>query len=58
MHSTARYAGHCAARSKSAYFSLDFARTPAPDIQNMLSIMGKAQDAKIAETMLQQKTFF
>ena len=26
-----------------------------PDIQNMLSIMGKAQDAKIAETMLQQK---
>jgi len=29
-----------------------------PDIQNMLSIMGKAQDAKIAETMLQQKTVF
>ena len=58
MHSTARYAGNCAARSKSAYFSLDFARTPAPDIQNMLSIMGKAQDAKIAETMLQQKTVF
>jgi len=28
------------------------------DIQNMLSIMGKAQDAKIAETMLQQKTVF
>ena len=29
-----------------------------PDIQNMLSIIGKAQDAKIAETMLQQKTVF
>ena len=25
-----------------------------PDIQNMLSIMGKAQDAKIAETMVAQ----
>jgi len=30
----------------------------SPDIQNMLSIMSKAQDAKIAETMLQQKTVF
>jgi len=29
-----------------------------PDIQNMLSIIGKQQDAKIAETMLQQKTVF
>ena len=29
-----------------------------PDIQNVLSIMGKAQDAKIAKTMLQQKTVF
>ena len=29
-----------------------------PDIRNMLSIMGKVQDAKIAETMLQQKTVF
>jgi len=29
-----------------------------PEIQNTLSIMGKAQDAKIAETMLQQKTVF
>jgi len=29
-----------------------------PDIQSMPSIMGKAQDAKIAETMLQQKTVF
>jgi len=32
--------------------------TLTPDIQNVLSIMGKAQDAKIAETMLQQKTVF
>jgi len=30
----------------------------SPDIQNILSMMGKAQDAKIAETMLQQKTVF
>jgi len=29
-----------------------------PDIQIMLSIMGKAQDAKIAKTMLQHKTVF
>jgi len=58
MHSAARCAGHSAARSKSAYFSSDFVRTPALDIQNMLFIMGKAQDAKIAETMLQQNTVF
>jgi len=29
-----------------------------PDIQNMLSMMGKAQDANIAKTMLKQKTVF
>jgi len=29
-----------------------------PDIQNLLSIIGKVQDPKIAETMLQQKTVF
>ena len=32
MHSAARCAGHCATRSKSAYFLSDFARTP--DIGN------------------------
>jgi len=29
-----------------------------PDIQNMLSLIGKTQDAKVAETILQQKTVF
>jgi len=29
-----------------------------PDIQNMLYIMGKAQDAKIAGTIVHQKTVF
>jgi len=29
-----------------------------PDIQSLLSIIGKVQDAKIAETMLQQKTIY
>jgi len=32
-----RCAGHCAARSKSTYFSSDFARTPASDISLVIS---------------------
>jgi len=31
MRSAGRCAGHCAARSKTAYFSSDFARTPDPN---------------------------
>jgi len=36
MRSAGRCAGHCATRSKSAYFLSDFARTPGPDPPNLV----------------------
>ena len=40
------------------WYTCSVRRSLPPDIQNMLSMMGKAQDANIAKTMLKQKTVF